>query len=166
MHRAITGAAVAVALLVGMTMPSFAFERDPGFVAKLYWKIPFAPGAGKTTRSLGFTMDHARLRPQSDLLSSAAERPPIAELRFGETGLQAFDLGGLNVLERVVTLNAQGEPETESRVNWRAIGTGVVLVGIVGALIAIPKGPNDKCAHRHFFRGEFLSSHRCNKEHI
>ena len=147
MHRANTGAAVAVALLVGMTMPGFAFERDPGFVAKLYWKIPFAPGAGKSTRTLGFTMDHARLGPRSDLLPSAAERPPIAELRFGEYGLQAVNLGGLNVLERVVTLNAQGEPETESGVNWLAIGTGVVLVG---GLIALAVTQNkDECVDNH-----------------
>lgn len=49
--------------------------------------------------------------------------------------MQALNLGGLNVLEQVVTLNAEGEPETQVQMNqaifWGAAAGAAIVGGIV-----------------------------------
>lgn len=57
MLRTSTTTFVAAVLFATAPMPGFAFERKPGFTAKVYWKIPFGTVTGRATQSLGFTMN-------------------------------------------------------------------------------------------------------------
>ncbi len=102
-------------------------------VPHAYVKVPFSGASpAQETPTFGFALEqNAAFNKKST---------PMLNLEFKGEELDAVNINGLNVLEKTVTFDANGNAQTQSGINWKIVGWSALGV-VAAAHIA--------CVHGH-----------------
>jgi hypothetical protein len=103
-----------------------AQDLNSGPVPVAYINVPFG-GNTKSMPSYGLQLARVQQDRTSEL--SLFQSTPYADLKFNGSELEAFNLNGMNTLQKVTRYNADGEAETTTEVNWWLVGGAVILAG-------------------------------------
>ncbi len=112
-----------------------ADDIDTDAVPMAYFSMPFGNNADSIP-SYGLQLARGQHDREGgvNLFSSA----PYMDLNFRGTEVNAFELNGINTLEKVTTYNVNGDPQTTSSINWWLVG-----IGAVGGYILLKGGDDD-----------------------
>jgi len=95
-------------------------------VPVVYINVPFG-GSAKTVPSYGLQL--ARVQQDRTGSVNLFQSIPYANLKFNGSELEAFNLNGVNTLQKVTTYNADGTTSTQSNINWKYVGWGALGFG-------------------------------------
>jgi len=150
MLRSATAFLTAIALLVGQTGPSFAFdwrtsevwsdarihdnsvERE--LVAKAYLRMPFARKADDEAVNYGLGLSaRAPNTHQMDWNARNWGEAPILDLGFNRQGYEDFRISGVGIRDTQRRLSAAGDPESSI---WWTLGV-MLAVGLAAAAAVV-----------------------------
>ena len=102
-------------------------QKDPSAAVAFQFKIPFGSGTRVEAEKPHFAFGMgtaASLFGDTDTYVGPA--PMLNLTTYGDLGLRSMEVGGLNVVEQVMRLNADGTAAPGTEINWVLVGAGLV----------------------------------------
>ncbi len=102
--------------LLVFSMHSLAFEPELQQQGMFYINVSFDAGqTTKTKHHFGFRVDQGLVQPrQTMMLSTLAKKPAALDIQYTNTGMQAFNIHGINYLREVLVARGAETSEDET----------------------------------------------------